>query len=79
MHKITWTYLEITSAIEQHLTHVVECSRGLKPDMAEATLGWHAQGIVNGWLAITDGAFVEDDKERLTRLARSIGEQVDSA
>jgi hypothetical protein len=72
--KSTWTYSEITSAIEQQLRHVVEESRNLDPIMAAQMLHGHGAGILNGWLAITDGEYVEADKERLRLLVRSIGE-----
>lgn len=71
--EVPWTYLDITAAVEQQLIQVVESSRRMKPDMAKELLGGHAQGIVNGWLAITGDAATDDDRERLTGLALSIG------
>lgn len=47
--------------------------------MAKELLGGHAQGIVNGWVAITGDVAMKDDLERLNRLALSMGENVDMA
>lgn len=77
MPKSTWSYSDITVAIEQQLVQVVQASRRMNPNIAKSLLGGHAQGIVNGWLAITGDDSTEDDRERLTRLAQSVGQGVD--